>query len=282
MDQATQDELIANLRAGDPDRLYIALFASGKARERLLSLFAFNLEIASTRERVSETMLGQIRLQWWRDALEEIRRGEPRRHPVVAAMAEWIPDAGNKAFDLANAMIDAREADLEEQPFETMAQLVSYASDTSANLLHLALLAEGITDEAGHNKASNAGIAYALTGIIRAVPFLGAQGRVLLPGQLLAAHGIADARQSLGQRDPDKLRNALQQIASRAETHLKEVGHQRGSSVATRPFILHAALAQLYLARIRKSGFDLSDPRMDPGPARRILTLLKTRLVGQP
>ncbi len=146
-----------------------------------MSLFAFNLEIASTRERVSETMLGQIRLQWWRDALEEIRRGEPRRHPVVEAMAEWIPDAGNKAFDLANAMIDAREADLEEQPFETMAQLVSYASDTSANLLHLALLAEGITDEAGHNKASNAGIAYALTGIIRAVPFLGARAGCCFP-----------------------------------------------------------------------------------------------------
>lgn len=280
MDQTTQDELIASLRTGDPDRLYISLFASGQKRERLLSLFAFNLEVASTRERVSEIMLGQIRLQWWRDALEEIRRREPRRHPVVEALAEWLPDAGDQAFELANALIDAREADLEEQPFETMDQLRSYASDTSANLLRLTLLANGVTDTSAHEGAAHAGIAYALAGIIRAVPFLGARGRVLLPGQLLAEHGIADARQSLGRRDPDKLKAVLGQITSLAEDHLTKARCPRTLKKAARPAQLHAGLARLYLGRIRKSGFNLADPRMDPGPAARILTLMKARLVG--
>lgn len=279
MDQTAQDELIASLRAGDPDRLYVALFASGQQRERLLGLFAFNLEVASTRERVSETMLGQIRLQWWRDALEEIRRGEPRRHPIVEALAEWMPEAGDKAFEMAHALIDAREADLEEQPFESMEQLLSYASDTSANLLRLALLANDVTDAAAHEAAGHAGIAYALAGIIRAVPFLGAQGRVLLPGQVLAAHGIADARQSIGRRDPDKLKAALGQIATLADTHLSEAVCPRGLRAAARPVQLHAGLARLYLHRIRQAEFDLADPRMDPGSGARIMTLLKTRLL---
>lgn len=280
MDQSTHDELIASLRGSDPDRLYVALFASGATRERLLSLFAFNLEIASTRERVSETMLGQIRLQWWRDALEEIRSGEPRRHPVVEALAEWMRGADQSVFGLAHAMIDAREADLEDQPFETMAQLVSYASDTSANLLHLALHAEGITDGKAHEAADHAGIAYALAGIIRAVPFLGAQGRVLLPGRLLAESGIADARQSLGRRDPEKLKAALGQIGDLAGTHLSMAKKVRGLPASARSVILHRALGGLYLKRLARAKFDLSDPRLDPSPAARIMTLTKARLIG--
>jgi NADH dehydrogenase [ubiquinone] 1 alpha subcomplex assembly factor 6 len=280
VDQAIQDELITSLRAGDPDRLYMALFTSGQIRSRLLGLFAFNLEVASTRERISEAMLGQIRLQWWRDALDEIRRNEPRRHPVVEALATWMPDAGDATFDLASSLIDAREADLEDAPFETVEQLKAYAEATSSNLIRLTLLALGIKDGPAHEAAVPAGRAYALTGIIRAVPFLGAQGRVMLPASLLAEHGIMDARQSIGRRDPEKLKAVLQKLGSLAADDLAEARHIRGVPRAAKPALQAAALAQLYLNKIERADFDLSDPRMDPGPSARIVTLMKARLFG--
>ncbi|WP_416897697.1 MAG: squalene/phytoene synthase family protein [Minwuia sp.] len=273
-------ELIDDLRAQDPDRLYSALFASGATRDRLIGLYAFNLEVASTRERVSEPMLGQIRLQWWRDALVEIRGGAARRHPVAESLSGWMPDAGSAAFDLANALIDAREADMEDAPFETVDQLVGYAEATSSNLMRLALMALGVGEGPVHEKAVPAGRAYALAGILRAVPFLGAEGRVLLPGQLMAQHGIADARQSLGRRDPAKLKAVLKEIADIAESDISEAGSIRRVPKVGRPALLPLALARLYLKRLKAAGFDLSDPRIDPGNAARIVTLFRANLLG--
>jgi NADH dehydrogenase [ubiquinone] 1 alpha subcomplex assembly factor 6 len=60
------------LRRLDPDRYLTALFAPDRRREGLFALYAFNLEVARAREAVREPMMGLIRLQWWRDALEEI------------------------------------------------------------------------------------------------------------------------------------------------------------------------------------------------------------------
>lgn len=277
---ANLDELIADLRRQDPDRLYMALFARGAARERLIGLYAFNLEVAATRERVSEPMLGQIRLQWWRDALDEIRRGDtPRRHPVVESLAGWMPDAGNEAFDLALGLIEAREHDLEDAPFATMDELTRYVEATSSGLLRLALFAAGVSGGPAHEAALPAGRAYALAGLIRAVPFHGAQGRVLLPGDFLAGHGIADARQSIGRRDPAKLKSALGELAGQAEQDLTAARRVGSLPKAARPPMLALPLARLYLKRLRRSGFDLSDPRVDPGNAAKIAALWRANLL---
>ena len=273
------DELIADLRRQDPDRLYVALFAKGRLRQRLIGLHAFNLEVAATRERVSEPMLGQIRLQWWRDALDEIRSGEaPRKHPVVQSLAEWMPGAGDEAFALARELVDARENDLEDAPFATLDALMAYVEATSAHLVRLGLMAGGVTDPAAHENARAAGRAYALAGLIRAVPFHGAQGRVMLPGDYLAAHGIADARQSLGRRDPAKLKAALGELADRAEAEAEAAGRSHGVPRAARAPLLVLPLARLYLKRLRKAGFDLSSPRIDPGNATKIATLWRAGL----
>ena len=56
-------------------------------REKLVALYAFNLELVKVRTIVSEQGLGAIRFQWWRDAVEEIANGKPpRKHDVVLAV----------------------------------------------------------------------------------------------------------------------------------------------------------------------------------------------------
>ncbi|ANK81226.1 MAG: hypothetical protein TEF_10800 [Rhizobiales bacterium NRL2] len=280
-DAANLDELIADLRRQDPDRLYIALFAPPALRERLIGLHAFNLEVAATRERVSEPMLGQIRLQWWRDALGEIRRGdEPRRHPVVQSLTAWMPAAGDTAFDLAMELVNARERDLEDAPFATVNDLSAYAEATSSNLVRLGLLAAGVTETAAHDAALAAGRAYALAGLVRAVPFHGAQGRVMLPVELLARHGIADARQSIGRRDPGKLKSVLTELAEIAERDLASARALRSLPKASRAPLLVLPLARLYLKRLRRARFDLSEPRIDPGNAARIAALWRARFLA--
>ena len=56
-------DLMRTLRAADPDRYLSMLYAPQDRRADLLALYAFNAEIAGIRDRVSEPMPGEIRLQ---------------------------------------------------------------------------------------------------------------------------------------------------------------------------------------------------------------------------
>ena len=171
----------AEVKRFDPDRYFASLFAGDAGRRALFSLYAFNLEVAKTRETVSEPMLGRVRLQWWRDAIDGIYSGAPRNHIVVAALAGTIErHALTRArFD---RLIDGREFDLEDSQPETLDDLIAYAGATSGELTCLALEALGVRDEAASGVGMAAGIAWALSGLLRAVPFHAAQGRSYLPG----------------------------------------------------------------------------------------------------
>src|SRR5271157_5432659 len=59
----------ALVRRHDRDRFQTVLFAPAARREALFALYAFNYEIARVRESVTEPMIGQIRLEWWRESI---------------------------------------------------------------------------------------------------------------------------------------------------------------------------------------------------------------------
>src|SRR5436309_10149749 len=92
---ADETSLSALVRRHDRDRYQTALFAPAGKREALLALYAFNYEIARVRETVTEPMLGQIRLQWWREVLDAAYVGRsPRNHPVVLPLSTAIHEFG--------------------------------------------------------------------------------------------------------------------------------------------------------------------------------------------
>src|SRR5271154_3133398 len=76
------------VRRGDPDRYLATLFAPEAKRPLLHALYAFNIEIARVAETVREPMMGEIRLEWWRETLEGARDGRPRNHDTALALAE--------------------------------------------------------------------------------------------------------------------------------------------------------------------------------------------------
>src|ERR1700692_3778381 len=76
--------LAALIRRHDRDRYQTALFAPADRCEALFALYAFNYEIARVRAAGPQPMLGQIRLQWWREAVAAAYRGAPPRQHVVA------------------------------------------------------------------------------------------------------------------------------------------------------------------------------------------------------
>ena len=126
-------------RRHDNDRFLAALFAPAAAREGVFALIAFNQEVARTREVVSEPALGLMRLQWWRDAVAACYgEGPLPHHPVAEPLAAASRDFA-LSRDLFDGLIDAREADLEDEPPPTLAALEAYAESTAAPLQRLML-----------------------------------------------------------------------------------------------------------------------------------------------
>lgn len=267
---ADADYCAREVRRHDPDRYLAALFAPASRRESLLALYAFNLEIARIREIISEPMMGRIRLQWWRDALAGIYAGTPRRHQVVAPLARAIR-RHDLTRDLFDAMLDAREQDLQDGPPETLADLMGYTEATSGGLCELAVESLGVRHEISRRAANLVGTAWALVGLIRAMPFHLRQGRIYLPVELEQRHGV-DRRSMLALRSSDALRGAVGEVAGHATTCLRDARALRAeNSASALSALLPAAMAESYLKQLAARNHDPFDPRLATRPPGRIL-----------
>ena len=234
-----------------------------------MALYAFNLEVARTAEIVSEHLLGEIRLQWWREAVDGLFAGKPRRHYVLDLLAGPVAEGllQRHRFD---RIIDTRAFDLDPRPPANLAALESYLEGTSSSLIALALDILGERAANREQLATSCGLAYGLIGIIRAVPFHGRQGRHYLPADMAAEAGLAQSEQSL-LRSTVPLRDVARILANRAREHLRQAESLAGSvgkqSLAA---ILPLTLARGYLRRLVAAGYDPFDESVQrrlPGAA---------------
>ncbi len=246
------------VREGDHERWLTALFAPASAHPDLLALYACNLEIARTADVVSEPMLGQIRLQWWREAAEEIAAGTPRRHPVVEALADLHRRRPLPLTEL-NRLIDAREQDLEPEPFADEAAFLAYAEATAAPLARLALAALGVSDTE-HGKGPRA---YAIVGLLRALPFWARERRLVLPLDALGQTGLT-AEDVYRRRKRAELAPIVERLARLAEDDLRELEKPMRAAL---PALLPATLARLHLKRLARAGYDPFTLAEQPPPA---------------
>lgn len=267
------------VRRHDGDRFVACLFAPEDRRPALMALLAFNLEVAKTREVVREPMAGAIRLQWWRDALDEIYGDTvPRRHQVVHPLAAAVcrHRLPREQFD---RLLDAREADLADETFPTSGALEAYAEATSATLTGLVLDVLGAGEDAAATAAGrHVGIAWALTGLLRAIPFHARSRRVYLPDDVVREAGL-DVGDLLELRRPAGLPRAVEAVAGQAERHLaaaRVVG--RGAGRIGLPALMPATIADAYLKRLRRAGYDPFRPEVARPLASRAWRLLHVRL----
>jgi len=150
--------IAAFARAHDPDRFLAALFAPPERREAIFTLIAFNHELARAREAASHPMAALIRLQWWRDALEEALAGKPARRHEVAEPLHAAITAGSLDPVALGAMIDAREAEAEEAGIPTEADFVAWLRGTAGGFAYAAGLALGGSAEDAEKLGGGAAI----------------------------------------------------------------------------------------------------------------------------
>jgi len=220
--------VITSLKKVDPDRYRAALFAQSDQRERLNLLYAFHYELAKVPELVSEPMIGAIRYQWWRDAVDEIYSGnQVRAHEISTPLSEMLGEAEIPRF-WVDRLIDGRARDIDPRPFETMEEARQYCRQTSGVLLQIAVkLMGGEPDEA----CEKLGEAWGLTGLARAWGYY--------------------HKSMLSQLDYAGICKLAAKTHKEAKTELGKIPAQ------TMPALAYTALIPKYLTR-------LSDSRHDP------------------
>lgn len=269
-----------SVRTNDPDRYILAMVAPASFRAGLFALYAFNVEIARTRELVSEPPLGEIRLQWWRDGIGAIYSGEGLHHGIGDALASAV-----SSYDLNRShldrLIDARSADLDDNPPESMAELLRYAEETTAPLLTLALEVVGENSPEAIEAGRRIGIAWSLIGLVRALPFHLRSRRQYLPRELTRRHAV-NMTDLLEIRPSHGLNDVIRELSELAATELAAARSLRAAiGRQATPILIQAHFAELYLRRLSAFGFNPFDPRLATAPPMVAWRLALRRLSGR-
>jgi len=248
--------LADSVRRQDRDRFIAAMLCPAPRRTALLAVLAFHDEIARIRERVAEPMMGHIRLQWWRDALDRIGVAEDTEAApllrLLAGLRLWP-----ELRPLLAAVIDARRKDLDDPPFADAAAAAAYVSATTAPLADAMAIAGGVADMAGTPGVRAAACGHGLTGILRATPGLASAGRNPWETPLTDAAVRA---------------TLVRDVAARAEA---EIAAATAARLPREAFFLAvpAALALQHLRLLRGNGYDILDARFS-APSRVTLGFL--------
>jgi phytoene/squalene synthetase len=264
--------LASEAKKYDYDRWLDSLFTPLPSRTDIHALLTFNAEISKVRETVSEALLGDIRFQWWRDALNNMEDAKYKNHPVLQGLRTAI---SRHVLNIEHfeKIVDARSKDLDPCPFGAVAELLAYAEETGGTLNELAYRIRGFSDEQGLMTARQVGKVFALTGIIRAIPYHASQDLILIPTEIMNSNDLTPETVFMERN------RALFFATVQTLTNMTEQEHQKAAEMrkkrpkSEKSAFSILALNKLYLLRLQKAKYDPAHPCLEMTPARKILTL---------
>ncbi len=268
--------IVAAARAGEPDRYLAALLAPARARVALLVITAFLAELRRAVRVVREPKMGEIRLQWWREALQlgpGVRSGNPIADALRAvAGARAIPQA------LLLEVIDARWRDLDAAPFADDAELAAYLWKSEGVAFLLAAHALGAGPEPPLHAAAAAGArAYGLVVLLLDTPRALARGRLALPASYAQAVGLAPEALLSGQGG-EPMATLLAELFADIRRH-SAAARQRVAQLPAEvlPAFLPLALVGSYVRCLERAGTAVLRTSAQPAPLTRLARMAAAR-----
>ena len=278
LDRALADIIRTAAKAGEPDRYLAALLAPREARDDLVTLGAFLAEIGKIGEQVSDPMLGEIRIQWWRDAVLAAQEGKLSGNPVADALAGVVKRRALSQSALSD-LLDAHTHALYPSPPPSVEALFLELDLTETAAFNFAGQILGATpDPLFADTAHNAGIAYGLARRALRLPFSLARGRDVLPADWCVAHACPGG----AQRELEALRHGIASLAREARAHLRLVEETwPRATAALKQTLLPVALVEPYLRALERPGYDAAHEIGDVSPLTRVWRLGNARVRGR-
>lgn len=247
------DAAAALVREADRDRYIAALFAPADRRDDLLALYAFDIELARIPQLAKQQIAGEIRLQWWREAVDGSSAHEAEANPVAAALKQVI-ERHSLPRGALHAMIDACGSELFPEPFSTIDDMLVWCDGLYAAQLRLAAR---ILDPAQATEADTlaveAGRTLGVTRLLMGFAIRAAAGQCIVPLEVLARHGASPGDVTGGQATPGVIA-ALAELRHLARDYLARAEPSwRTAPVSLRPAFLLLALVEPRLRLLEES-----------------------------
>lgn len=254
------------VRTSEPDLFLLSMFSTASVREDLWTLFAFYHEISKTRHVVSETTLGLIRLQWWRDAVAKLYEGEVEQgHEVLKPLSDVVfrHDLPQESFE---KLIYAREFDLENVSPGNIEGLLNYCDFTTTGFFEMAVQIMG--DDPADYIIQPIAMNYTLMRALKAAPYYAKDGWLILPEDLCMQNDVTLENFF---EFPDRLSDVIRKVIDHAPENVP-VDHV---------FLKGAqALSQIYLKQIKRNDFNILSEKLRVDPPFKVLKLFcKTKLL---
>ncbi|MBX3578053.1 MAG: phytoene/squalene synthase family protein [Rhizobiaceae bacterium] len=252
--EAAADLVARAVRQADPDAYLSTLYAPEPKRRPLLALRAFDAEIAAVRDRTSQPMTGELRLQWWRDAITLGDDQADAGNPLLSELRRAVQLHGLPVSAL-DTYLEARIFDLYDDPMPTRADLEGYAGETAAAMVQLCAMVLDPPAAAHASEASgHAGCAQVVLSALRLLPIHRARGQCFAPLDLLAAAGCSREEWLAGQQSA-AVERAFAAMLALARDHLGAFRRAALAMPATlRPAYLPMALSPRWLDRLQRAG----------------------------
>jgi phytoene synthase len=272
----TPDEYCQQKAAGSGSSFYYSfMFLSPARRRAITALYAFCREVDDVVDETSEPDVARAKLAWWREEVHAAFVGTPQ-HPVAQALK---PVVAAYALEEAHfqAVIDGMAMDLERNRYLDFVELEAYCHRVAGVVGLMSAEIFGYANPATREYAHDLGIAFQLTNIVRDVGEDARRGRIYLPQEDLARHGVT-ASAILRRQGGDAFRALMAHEVERARAWYARAlaALPPEDRAAQRPGLIMAAIYRALLDEIVRDGCEVLEHRVALTPLRKLWIAWKT------
>ncbi len=264
------------LRQSDFDRYLAVLYAPEDKRPALAALYAFNAEIARIRDVVHDALPGEVRLQWWRDLINGTEHGAVTGNPVAALLLQAIQEyqLPRSVFD---AYCEARIFDLYNDAMPSRNDLEGYCGETACAILQMAaMILDADAAKSSAELSGHAGVAQAVSGLLRLLPLHRRRGQVYVPEDMLQAVGV-NAEQFIKGDDKQAMQRVVSVLTALAREHYAAFEKQP-MPASLKAAYLPVRLVPVVLKRAENKAEQVAEQGIDLSQFRRQWIYLKSSL----
>ncbi|XP_053571193.1 NADH dehydrogenase (ubiquinone) complex I, assembly factor 6 isoform X2 [Bombina bombina] len=235
------------VRKRDYEGFLCTLLLPPESQKAVFALRAFNVELSQVKDSVSQKNLGLMRMQFWRDTVQEVYGDKPPHHPVALELSE--------------------EKNLDDRAYRNLQELETYAENTQSSLLYLTLECLDVKDVHADHAASHIGKAQGIVTCLRAVPYHSSKRQVFLPVDICMLHGASQEDFIRGSQERI-VKDVVFDIASQAHVHLEHArSFMKKVQEKAFPAFNTTVVLDSYLKRLREVDFNIFHPSLQRGNA---------------
>jgi phytoene synthase len=237
--------------------LYFALvFLDRQQRTAIRDVYRFVRAADDAADAAGDPADNVRQLKEWRTELDALYGGHAH-HPYARRLAEAVHryELPRRHFDV---VLDALERDAQGARLASWAEVEAYCEAVAAPVAYLCLHILGATGLAAERYGRDVGVALQLANILRDIAEDADRGRIYLPGDELAAHGVP-AEDVLRKRMSPGLAEVCAHLADRARALIASARAQLDAATR-RKLLVPEIWADVYLAlldELEQAGFDV-------------------------